>query len=194
MSIYKIKITLILILLSIFVSTAVFAETNMYVFARSDGSGYHPGVGIRLDNTMRKDIIGLYTYADLTNQKKIGSESGYTYSLGAQGRVYAEDFYAGIGYGFAGYSSKFISGVIWKKSAWWPHVRIGYDSDHIDCHLTYYPREHQTVNEVEAIKVGLSIKVHKNTLLISELSQQSFKQDNLRKRDSSLLLGVGYRF
>ena len=190
----RVRLTLSILLVLIFAMQAK-AETTVYGTLHSSGAGYESGVGIKGEHLHRSDWYGLVLSGALTNQKKINASEGYTYSLSGQGRLYFyEDFYLAAGYGLAGYSSRVASGIHWKKSAWWPHASMGYDADFFDAWLTYYPREHQTINEVESIKAGSSLMITKNISVLSEMSHVRFEQSGDRESDTVFMFGLGWRF
>lgn len=186
---------LLLILASWTLAWLSYAETTIYGTVHSSGAGYESGFGVRGEYLYRYERIGARVYGEINNQKKNKASEGYTSSLGGQGRFYFyKDFYLAGGYGFAGYSSKFASGITWKKSAWWPHAEIGIDTETFDVWIAYYPKEHQTVNEVETIKLGTSLLFTDHLKAFAELSHMQFDHKDNRESDNLFTVGIGWQF
>ena len=180
--------------LSLALAWTVCSETTIGVSAKSSGAGFESGFGLSAEHVWKPGWYALGISGNISNQKKREADSGYTYGINGFGRIYHNDIYLAAGYGLAGYSSSFASGIHWKKSAWWPFVGIGYDADFFDVWLTYYPKETQTVNEVEAWKVGSRLFIYNDWFLSGELSYQTYEQASKRNRDTTTAFGIGYRF
>lgn len=186
---------LLLILASWLFAWIAYSETTIYGTFHSSGAGYESGVGIKGEYLYRQSWYGFRAYGELSSQKKNKADEGYTYSVGGQGRLYFyKDFYLAGGYGFARYSSEFANGITWKKSAWWPHAELGLDADRLDVWVTYYPREHQTVNEVETIKLGTSLLFTDHLKAFAELSHMKFDHRDNRESDNLFTVGIGWQF
>jgi hypothetical protein len=204
MKIRFLQLGLLLLLAVGLIAFAVLAhsETDIYVTAKSEGMGYEPGVGLSVSHLYRSGYWGFKGFGDVSNQKKNNADSGYTYSLNAQARLYpggydAQNFwgqwYVAGGYGVSGYESEFEDST-WKKDIWWPHLEAGFDSQNFDAYLRYYPKETQTENEVEAVKLGASLLLTKHWLIMAEITQSWFDQSGGRDNDQILLIGTGWRF
>ena len=183
-----------LMVLSLALAWTAYSETTIGVSAKSSGAGFDSGFGLSAEHIWKPDWYALGVSGNISNQKKRDADSGYTYGISGFGRIYHNDIYLTAGYGLAGYSYSFASGINWKKSAWWPFVGIGYDADFFDVWLTYYPKETQTVNEVEAWKIGSRLFIYNDWFLSSELSYQTYEQSNKRNRDTTAAFGIGWQF
>jgi len=170
------------------------AETTLYATLHGAGAGYDLGAGIRLEHTTRWGAFGLHGMARAAWQEKHGASQGYTAGAIAQARGYYRDFYAGVGYGVCRYRSEFEDGKVWAKQAWQPHVQVGYDSDRYDVWASYYFEEHDTPNQVEAIKVGGAMKIYGQVKLLAEISRMEFWQSGRRENDILTTLGIGWEF
>jgi hypothetical protein len=180
--------------LSMWLTVIAQAETDISVTGKSSGMGYEPGVGLSASHLYRSNWWGLKGFGDISSQKKRDANSGYTYSLAGQVRVYPLNYlYIAGGYGISGYESKFDN-TTWRKHAWRSHAEVGFDGDIVDAWVRYYPRESQTENRVEAVKIGVSVLFMKHLLGTVEVTQAWYDQDGIRENDQIVLLGLGYRF
>ncbi len=170
------------------------AETTLYATLHAPGAGYELGAGARLEHTTRLGAFGLHGMARASWQEKYGAAQGYTAGAIVQARGYYRDFYLGAGYGVSRYRSEFEDGVVWAKQAWQPHVQLGYDSDLLDLWGAYYFEENDTPNQVEAIKLGGAMKVHKHIKLMAEATRLEFWQSGKRMNDVLFVLGIGWEF
>jgi hypothetical protein len=55
-----------------------------------------------------------------------------------------------------------------EKSAWQPHVSIGYDTNLWDLWATYHFEEHDTVNKVSAYSGGGKLQVWRGMFISAE--------------------------
>lgn len=170
------------------------AETTISAIAVSNGAGYDAGIGVRAEHVQRWDWFGVQADGNFLVQKKSSADSGIKYGLGAQGRVYYRDWYAGGGLAWAGYESDFDSGAEWKKDAIWPVLQVGYDSARFDAWAAYYFRESDTPNETAAVKVGVSYVVWRALKVGVLLSNIHYTQLDERRQDWTSELSVGWQF
>jgi hypothetical protein len=171
------------------------AETDIYATAKSEGMGYESGVGISASHLQRfNNRFAVGVGAGISSQKKKDADNGYTYSVGGHGRFYlAEPIYLSAGASYSGYRSEFENST-WEKSAWFPTLGIGYDTDTFDVSLTYYLKETQTPNEVEAISLGASLLLTRHWFLMTGITQSWFEQPGDRENDQMITVGIGWRF
>ena len=172
------------------------AETIVSLEVIGQGAGYDTGYGVAVSHTTGRyaDILAFHGEANLANRKKHNASEGYTYGASGQVRAYYQDAYLGVGYGVAGYRSEFASGVVWEKSAWQPHVSIGYDTNICDLWATYHFKEHDTPNQVSAASIGGSMKVWRNLKLTADIQRINFLQSGDWMHDHIITMGIGLEF
>ena len=172
------------------------AETTVSLEAIGQGAGYDVGYGVAVSHTTGRyaDIFAAHVSGNIANRKKHNASEGYTYGASGQIRAYYRDAYFGVGYGVAGYRSEFASGAVWEKSAWQPHVSIGYDTDFLDLWGTYHFEEHDTPNQVSAASIGGSMKVWRNLKLTADIQRINFLQSGDWMHDYIITMGVGWEF
>jgi hypothetical protein len=172
------------------------AETTVSLEVIGQGASYDTGYGVEVSHTTGRyaDIFAAHVSGNLANRKKHDASEGYTYGASGQIRAYYRDAYLGVGYGVAGYRSEFASGAVWEKSAWQPHVSIGYDTDLFDLWATYHFEEHDTVNKVSAYSGGGKIQVWRGMFVIAEAQTLRFLQAGEREQDTIFTVGIGWEF
>ena len=172
------------------------AETTVSLEAIGQGAGYDVGYGVAVSHTTGRyaDIFAAHVSGNIANRKKHNASEGYTYGASGQIRAYYRDAYLGVGYGVAGYRSEFTSGAVWEKSAWQPHVSIGYDTDFLDLWGTYHFEEHDTPNQVSAASIGGGMKVWRNLKLTADIQRINFLQSGDWMHDYIITMGVGWEF
>ena len=172
------------------------AETTVGVELIGQGAGYDTGYGLAVSHTTGRyaDIFAAHVSGNLANRKKHDASEGYTYGASGQIRAYYRDAYLGVGYGVAGYRSEFASGAVLEKSAWQPHVSIGYDTDLFDLWATYHFEEHDTVNKVSAYSGGGKLQVWRGMFIMSEAQTLRFLQAGEREQDTIFTVGIGWEF
>jgi hypothetical protein len=173
------------------------AETTIYATVTGEGAGYDTGYGVSVEHTTAQwNHLALHATGKAAMRKKYNASEGYTYGAVAQVRGYLPDkpFYLGVGYGVSGYRSEFSDGRVWEKSAWQPHVSVGYDADLFDLGATYYFEESDTPNKVEAVSLSAAVKVWRQMKIKGELMRMEFWQSGVREHDLILTVGFGWEF
>lgn len=172
------------------------AETIVSLEVIGQGAGYDTGYGVAVSHTTGRyaDIFAAHVSGNIANRKKHNASEGYTYGASGQIRAYYGDAYLGAGYGVCGYRSEFASGAVWEKSAWQPHVSIGYDTDLWDLWATYHFEEHDTVNKVSAYSGGGKLQVWRGMFISAEAQTIRFLQAGEREQDTIFTVGLGWEF
>ena len=172
------------------------AETTVGFEVIGSGAGYDTGYGVAVSHTTGRyaDIFAAHVSGNIANRKKHNASEGYTYGASGQLRAYYRDAYLGVGYGVAGYRSEFASGAVWEKSAWQPHVSIGYDTDLFDLWATYHFEENDTANRVSAYSGGGKIQVWRGMFIMAEAQTLRFLQAGEREQDTIFTVGLGWEF
>jgi len=128
-------------------------------------------------------------------QEKHGAAQGYTAGAIAQARAYVyRDAYLAAGYGVSRYRSEFEDGRVWAKQAFQPHAQVGWDGPLLDLWGAYYFEEHDTPNQVEALKIGGSMPLWGRPRLMIEISRMAFVQSGERRNDVMTTMGIGWGF
>ena len=173
------------------------AETIVSLEVIGQGAGYDTGYGVAVSHTTGgryADIFAAHVSGNLANRKKHNASEGYTYGASGQVRAYYGYAYLGVGYGVAGYRSEFASGAVWEKSAWQPHVSIGYDTDLWDLWVTYHFEENDTPNKVSAYSGSGKIQVWRGMFIMAEAQTLRFLQAGEREQDTIFTVGLGWEF
>jgi hypothetical protein len=172
------------------------AETTAYVTLHGPGAGYDLGAGLRVEHTTaRWNHLALHGMARAAWQEKYGAEQGYTAGAIAQARAYVyRDAYLAAGYGVSRYRSEFEDETVWAKQAWQPHAQVGWDGPLLDLWCAYYFEEHDTPNQVEAIKIGGAMPLWGRVRLMIEVSRMEFWQSGQRMNDVLTTMGLGWKF
>ncbi|MDD4986587.1 MAG: hypothetical protein PHQ43_12570, partial [Dehalococcoidales bacterium] len=76
---------------------------------------YSQGFGGLIEGQARWKFVELYGAAKLLSQKKKSADSGYTYGLNGQLRLFYDHFYALGAWNYSGYRSTFADGSVWTK-------------------------------------------------------------------------------
>ncbi len=177
-------------------ATLARAETNIYATVIGQGAGYDTGFGLAVDHTTARyaDIFALHAEGKAALRKKHNASDGYTYGASAQLRAYLSPVYAAVGYGIAGYRSEFDSGAVWEKSAWQPHVELGYEHTFMDLWARYYLEESDTPNKVSAFTLGSSWRIWQSMKLLLEAETIMFHQAGDQLNDTVFTVGLGWEF
>jgi hypothetical protein len=170
------------------------AETTVSLEVIGSGAGYDTGYGIAASHTTGRyaDIFAAHVEGNIANRKKHNASDGYTYGALGQVRAYYLDAYLGVGYGVAGYRSKFAGGTVWEKSMWQPHIQVGYDTNIWDLWATYHFEENNTPNKVSAVSIGGNVKIWRNLKLIADIQRINFLQSGNWTNDYITTLGIGW--
>ena len=171
------------------------AEPSMYGIVTTDRMGYDTGYGITADADIRRGIAGAEVSGAFLNRKKHHADSGYSYSAHTEARLFPiSDFYAGIGYGTFGYQSRFDGGSVWRKRAETHTFSMGYDNGPIECGLTYFPKESDTVNRTEHFVMSASWPVYERVRFLTGFGVSRYDQSGKRETGWSSSMGAGYGF
>ena len=163
--------------------------------AASGNLGFSPGVGGEMEFNLRKRNFGIHLEGGLTNEEKLGANSGYRYFSHIGARLFPKkELFLEAGIGRAGYISRFPNGVEWSKRSNSLSLGAGVELEHVEVLFKHYFREHTTPNEVSAdvLRVAFPVLKRKKLVVMSgfKLGAVRYNQYNPEKEREERRLGV----
>jgi hypothetical protein len=187
-------IGLTLIALSLLLAYAAYAETTVYGTYTTAGKGYDRGFGAEIQHSQRFGGIEVTGTAQASHHPKFDAEHGYTWVMSADTVYYFGSIYAGAGYNYSGYKSRFKNGTVWQKRFGTPYLLAGYASGPWDFWLKYYIKETQTPNETEHARIALEFSGAAPMILGARYTHTWFDQGGKRENDGTMTVLIGWRF
>ena len=163
---------------------------------------YSQGFGGLVEAQAKWKFIELYGAGKLLSQKKKTADSGYTYGLNGQLRLFWDHFYALGAWNYSGYRSEFADGSVWTKrgnrygGGLGARFRLPDDwgGNEIDAWLVVYAKEHDTVNQCQDNVLSLRMQLYKALYAMIDVTYGTWDQGNERWSGFSQSVGIGFKW
>jgi hypothetical protein len=187
-------IGLALIALSLLLAYTAYAETTIYGTYTTVGGGYNSGFGAEIQHSQQFGGIEITGAAHASHHPKFDAEHGYTWGMSTDIVYYLGSVYAGAGYNYSGYKSRFENGTVWQKRFGTPYLIAGYAFDCWDFWGQYYIKETQTQNETEHARIAFEFSGAAPMILGARYTHTWYDQGGERENDGTMTVLIGWRF
>lgn len=159
---------------------------------------YSQGFGGQVEAQAKWRFVELYGSGKLLSQKKKTSDSGYTYGLNGQVRLFWDHFYALGAWNYSGYRSTFADGTTWTKRGnrygGGVGARFELGGHEIDTWLTVYAKEHDTVNQCQDTTLDVRMQIWGPVYGLVQVVYGTWDQGGERWSGFSESIGAGIKW